>query len=204
MPIVNTTPSTTAFEMDYQITSGRKGRVISQRIAPTVGSAFAAVGSGLPPGCKVVWSYLKQQAGVAVTSGSLYTADGIGLAFWPTTATASITTPVTNSQSSPQAATGTSVVYTNGLLINFRSDTTTNPARKPPEQVLGGNVPAANTASVNALLAVIPIGTTSQGIDARTVTGANLFGTTTTPSTVTLGPIDALVYCEYFGDTIST
>lgn len=180
--------------------NGRKATTIRQRCNLTQGITNFALNYQLPARARVIFAEMLVNSTVSVITntgvGGGGSADAFALLMLPVTGTISnpLTAPVTNSIPLSNLSGGT-----NGFLVLMAPDLTTaasSQVRGAP--VLKGTTETSqhvNTATVGALIALVPARATS-GVGC---TNTTVFGTTTTLSTsVACGQVDVTLYVEEF------
>lgn len=184
--------------------NGRKSTTVRQRCNLTLGQQYFTLAYQLPPRARIVWGEMVNVSTVTAITGAGTSTD-------PTDAVALIMSPVTGTVSSPLTAPLTSTVAvsnlsggTNGFLVFQSGDLTTNASggvRGVPQirGTVATNV-CANTATVNAIISLMPMRATV-GVGG-TATNVATFGTaaatSTNPTTIAAGTVDVTLYVEEY------
>lgn len=178
--------------------NGRKSTTVRQRCNLLTGDRFFQLSYQLPARARIVWAEMSNfatvtEAGTGAGSATI-AGDVVALVMSPVTGTVSspLTSPITHAVAVSNLSGGT-----NGFLVLQSGDLTTNAsgAVRGIPQIRGTNATnvCANTATVNAIVSLMPM-VASSGIGSTTAT----FGTSTTPSTVAAGTVDVTLYVEEY------
>lgn len=184
--------------------NGRKSTTVRQRCNLTLGQQYFTLAYQLPPRARIVWGEMVNVSTVTAITGAGNDTNAVD-------AVALIMSPVTGTVSSPLTAPLTSTVAVsnlsggaNGFLVFQSGDLTTNASggvRGVPQirGTVATNV-CANTATVNAIVSLMPMRATA-GIGG-TATNVATFGTaaatSTNPTTIAAGTVDVTLYVEEY------
>lgn len=180
--------------------NGRKSTTFRQRCNLLTGDQYFLLSYQLPARARIVWAEMVNVSTVTAITGA-------GNDGGAADAVALIMSPVTGTVSSPLTAPLTSTVAvsnllggTNGFLVLQSGDLTTNAsgAVRGIPQIRGTNATniCANTATVNAVISLMPMRATA-GVGG-TNTSVAKFGTAAAASTVAAGTVDVTLYVEEY------
>lgn len=203
MPVVNTTPTTTAQTSGAWGGRARAPKMLRQRVTVTHGASIVPVGVNLPAKASVIWGHVRASTAIAVSGAIGGTApNGIALMFFPTSnaaATAVLTAaPSTASQSNPSGTNG----YLLGGVPGTGTDETNGTFRGPPLPTITTSAPPVNRNPVAAFLALVPFHTSSNRvqINSAATDSGYYFGTTNAANTSADGAYDVVLYYEEYED----